>query len=69
MQSPQNLTEVSVFCLALLPLFIMYTYHVQAALDVQMKAEQQSTEGISGILATIEQEQGMVWFSLRLPMS
>lgn len=31
-----------------------------------MKAEQQLTEGISGILATVEQEQGMVWFSLRL---
>ena len=34
-------------------------YKLKAALEVQMKAEQQSTEGIAGILTTIEQQQGI----------
>ena len=34
------------------------TFSTQAALEAQVKAEQQSTAGLAGILATIEQGQG-----------
>lgn len=38
---------------------VVHSLHIfQAALEAQVKVEQQSTAGLAGILATIEQGQG-----------